>query len=348
MGERRSPKRSVRTAVLFSVAVFFVIVCTMLLSIGTLMMLFRFGLLPRERIEGLPLIIFAVACALVGTFLSRLIGRKPIGAIEEISRATQEIARGNFDVRLNMDTRMQEIAEMSRNFNRMAEELSHIEMFRNDFIENVSHEFKTPLTAIDGYVTLLQSPHLTEEKRALYTDKILQNTRRLSALTGNVLLLSRLEHQEYAMQKEEFPLDEQLRECILLYEKQWIEKELDVDVALDSVSYMGNLELLNHVWQNLLGNAIKFTPDGGMIRVTLSTGERCVTITVEDSGVGMDEATITRIYEKFYQGDRSHTGSGNGLGLALVKRIVDLHGGTITVQSTPGMGSVFTVTLPQN
>ena len=195
-------------------------------------------------------------------------------------------------------------------------------------------------------MTLLQRKGLSEEKRKEYTDRILFNTKRLSALTGNILLLSRLENQEIEIKKESYSLDEQLREILLMYEPQWSGKKLDLDIDLDSVICCGNKELLAQVWQNLIGNAIKFVSDKGNIRVLLRQKQNAIVVSVVDNGPGMSKEVMGRIYEKFYQGDTSRASSGNGLGLTLAKRIVDLHGGTISVSSKEGKGTTFTVSLP--
>lgn len=338
-------KRTLKTAAFFSVLVFLILMVAMLLNVLLTIILFRSGVLESQPRE-ITLIVFAVVSVIVGMIFSRFAARRPIGTIVEISDATKEIAKGNFNVRLNEDIRVTEIQTMAHNFNLMTRELSATEMLRNDFIENVSHEFKTPLAAIEGYVTLLQRKGLSEEKRKEYTERILFNTKRLSALTGNILLLSRLENQEIEIKKENYSLDEQLREIILMYEPQWSGKNLDLDIDLDPAVCCGNKDLLAQVWQNLIGNAVKFVADNGRIRVLLRQKESAIEVSVVDNGSGMTAEVMNRIYEKFYQGDTSRSSSGNGLGLTLAKRIVDLHDGTIHVSSKVGSGTTFTVTLP--
>lgn len=338
-------KRTLKTAFFFSALSFLILVVTMLLNVFLTILLFRTGALEAQTRE-ITLIVFAVVSVIVGMIFSRFAARRPISTIVEISDATKAIAKGNFDVELNEDIRVTEIQTMARNFNLMTRELASTEILRNDFIENVSHEFKTPLAAIEGYVTLLQRKGLSEEKRREYTDRILFNTKRLSALTGNILLLSRLENQEIEIKKESYSLDEQLREIILMYESQWSEKNLDLDIDLDSVICCGNKDLLAQVWQNLIGNAVKFVSDGGTIRVLLQQKENSIEVSVVDNGAGMSADVMNRIYEKFYQGDTSRSSSGNGLGLTLAKRIVDLHNGTISASSKEGKGTAFTVALP--
>lgn len=338
-------KRPMKTAFFFSVMVFVIVGVTMSLTVLFTMCLYRIGAFRTPRLE-VPAIVSIVVSIAIGTLLSIFAGQRPIAKIVEISEATKQVAKGNFDVRLDENIPVTELQEMAHSFNIMIKELAGTEMLRSDFIENVSHEFKTPLTAIEGYVTLLQKKGLSEEKRMEYTGKILFNTKRLSTLTGNILLLSQLENQQIEVRKEKFSLDEQLREVVLLFEPRWSAKNLDLDIDLDSEDFYGNSELLAQVWQNVIGNAMKFVSDNGRISVLLRRENAGIRVSVTDDGPGMSKKVAQRVFEKFYQGDPSRSSSGNGLGLALAKRIVDLHGGTIEVASEEGRGTTFTVTLP--
>lgn len=337
--------RSFRIAVLFSALVFLILLLTMGLT-GLITVLVSESNFIDAPPKELTLLLFAVISIIVGTILSHTVGKRPLNVIREIDDATKEVVKGNFTVRLNEDIVAEELHSMAHNFNTMVRELSNTEILRKDFIENVSHEFQTPLSAIEGYAALLQNQSLTTQKRQEYAKRILVNARRLSDLSGNILLLSRLEHQELEIQKETYALDEQIREAILLFETKWTQKELCLEVDLSAIRYKGNKELLMQVWQNLIGNAVKFVSQKGEIRITLRIEKNNVIVTVADNGIGMSEAVQKRIYEKFYQADTSRTGIGNGLGLALAKRIVDLHNGTLTVASAEGKGTMFTVTLP--
>lgn len=338
-------KHSLKMTALFSLLVFSVLTATMMFTLFFTVFLYRTGILNGEHRETM-LFSFAFVSIIIGMILSKLVGKRPIAAILEISEATKEVAKGNFDIQLNENIRAAEIHTMAHNFNVMIRELASTELLRNDFIENVSHEFKTPLTAIEGYVTLLQKENLSEKKRMEYTRRILVNTKRLSSLTGNILLLSQLENQEMAIKKQKFSLDEQLRETILMFESQWNSKNLELDIDLDTVDYYGNQELLAQVWQNILGNAIKFVGENGRIRVLLRDKESEIKVFIVDNGIGMNQEISSRVFEKFYQGDVSRTESGNGLGLALAKRIVDLHSGNISVSSKERTGTTFTISLP--
>lgn len=335
-------KRFWSTEFFFSVLIFGIQILTNTLIGAVLFLLHRLGLLQNAR--PLPFFLCTTAAGIVLNMLFyRILLRKPIRKIEELSDATKEIAKRNFEVNLREDSPVEELRTMAHNFNIMAKELQGTEILRQDFVTNVSHEFKTPLSAIEGYATLLQSKNLPEEKRSEYLSKILLSTHRLNDLTGNILLLSRLENQQIEIRKERFSLDEQIRETILMMEHQWSSKKMDLDIDLDSVDFTGSRELWWEVWQNLIGNAVKFTPEGGIISVRLRREGAGFRAEIGDNGIGMDAETLGRIFEKFYQGDRSHASGGNGLGLPLVQEIVALHGGTVTAESEPGKGSRFTV-----
>ena len=338
-------KRTKGISVMFSLLIFLSLTLTLILT-GTLaFVLIHTGVLV-ERNQLVMFLIVAAVSVFVGTVLSKFAVRRPLSAIISLNKAAKEVAAGNFDMTLKEDAPVDELRDLAHNFNIMTKELAGTEILRSDFVENVSHEFKTPLAAIEGYTTLLQKPDLSEIKREEYTRKILYNTKRLSSLTSNILLLSNLENQEVGVQKGYYSLDEQLREAMLLLEEQWTEKNLDLEIDLDNVDFYGNKDLLAHVWQNILGNAIKFAPQAGNVRVLLRKEKDCVKIHIADNGIGMSEEVRRRIFEKFYQGDPSRSSQGNGLGLALVKRIVDLHGGNISVSSKEGKGTTFTVDLP--
>lgn len=340
-------KRSIKMAVVFSLLIFAVLTLTSFLSMIMTARFFRPGML-RPGIGPAHFSFPMITSVLAGCIISYFVTRRPIKTAEEISRATKAVAKGDFTIRLDEKISVSEFREMASNFNIMVKELENTEMLRKDFIENVSHEFKTPLSAIEGYTTLLQKKDLSAEKREEYIRKILLSTHRLNSLTGNILLLSRLENQEVVIRKKEFLLDEQIRESILLLEEKWSDKNIDLDIQLSHCRYYGSEELLSHVWTNIIGNAVKFVPSGGAIAVKLFRHQNNVIVIISDSGPGMNEETLKRVFEKFYQGDTSRSTGGNGLGLALAKRIIDLHDGEIIVQSEEGKGTAFTVRLPCN
>lgn len=292
------------------------------------------------------IVIFAFASVILGLFLSHIIGKIFLRSINEINNATKAISNGDFTFRLNENRTIKEIQEMSHNFNMMAKELQNTELFRDDFIKNVSHEIKTPLSTIEGYATLLQNEQLDEKTRHQYLHKIIKNTHRLSSLTSNILLLSKIENQEITHDFCLFSLDEQIRECILSQETLWSKKGIQFELDLDFINYYGNETLLPHVWNNILSNAIKFSHEKGYIDILLKQKKNNIFVIITDYGSGMNEEVKNRIFEKFYQGDTSHKSIGNGLGMTLAQRIVNIHHGNIEVDSTEGKGTTFTVTLP--
>lgn len=340
----KRPKKLLPMPIFFSIIVFFILLITMFLtSMMILCIVHIFNISGKN-----PLFIiftFAIISIVIGTFFSKLISHHAFHSFIEISEATQEVAKGNFDVCLDENIPIKEAKNMAQNFNKMTKELSQTEIFRNDFISNVSHEFKTPLAAIEGYATLLQNKNISEEKRDLYIQKIIFNTKRLSKLTGNILELSFLEHQSIESGIITFSLDEQIRECILSLEEKWSNKNLNLEINLEEITYRGNKELLYDVWENLIANAIKFTQDHGTIFIKAKENNNKIEISIEDTGIGIKEDEIPRIFEKFYQAESSHSNEGNGLGLALVKQIVELHQGEIKVTSTPQKGASFKIYL---
>ena len=270
--------------------------------------------------------------------------------MKRILQATQRLTQGDFSARiqpLHGLERMNEFDVIIADFNKMAEELSSIETLRTDFIASVSHELKTPLAVMQNYATMLQAPNLTEAQRVEYTRAIADASRRLSELITNILRLNKLENQNIFPDVTQYNLGEQLRECVLALEDSWEKKNLQLEIAIDDVQVEADAELLTLVWNNLLSNAIKFTDDGGTIAVTVTETGRWAVVSIADTGCGISAEVGQHIFEKFYQGDSSHATQGNGLGLALVKRIVNIIGGEISVESAVGVGSTFTVRLPK-
>ncbi|MGM9652871.1 MAG: ATP-binding protein [Eubacteriales bacterium] len=293
-----------------------------------------------------PIAAFALGSLLLGAVIALYVGKLIVRPVQNISNAFDELSKGNFAVRVPENEQIAEIREMAQRFNEMTYDLSHMETLRSDFVANVSHEFKTPIAAIEGYATLLQNHSLPPDKYDRYVEKILENSRRLTNLSGNILLLSRLENQETVPGKTEYRLDEQIRKCILMLENKWSPKGIEFDLELPRQLYYGSESLLEQVWSNILDNAIKHSPAGGVIHVGIRQADTQLTVRIADHGDGMTEEVQKHIFEKFYQGDSSRKAEGNGLGLALVQRIVELCKGTVTVESSPGDGAEFLVALP--
>ena len=288
-----------------------------------------------------------IACTLIGTGAAAVFTKWVLLPLNEMIHATKRISKGDFKVHIQETFHERsDFGILQRSFNHMASELDGIEMFRNDFINNFSHEFKTPIVSIQGFAHQLKAGGLTPEEEEEYIRIIADESDRLAKMSTNILLLSKLENQAIVTDKTEFWLDEQLRTCLVVLEKQWEPKDIELNLDLQEVKYYFNENMLSQVWLNLFGNAIKFTPKGGSISCSLETNETAVTVRVTDTGIGMSEDIRQHIFDKFYQGDTSHTGDGNGIGLNIVSRILYLCGGSVSVESEIGKGSSFTVTLP--
>lgn len=294
----------------------------------------------------IPLFLKLVILSLiVGVFATSFFSRAFFKPIKDLCRAMEKVADGNFKTRLETTSSSQEIRELYSGFNLMAHELDSTEILKSDFVSSVSHEIKTPISAIEGYATLLSDcENLTDEQKK-YVDKISFNTARLSSLVGNILLLSKLENQSINTQQEKFRIDEQIRQSIVLLEPAWEKKNIEFDVEMDRIEYIGNENMLRHVWNNLIGNAIKFSPDNGLIKIRLTNSNEKIVFTVDDNGPGISAEASKHIFDKFYQADTSHKEEGNGLGLSLVKRILTIINGDITAENLPEGGCRFTVIL---
>jgi len=291
------------------------------------------------------LILLTLLCLFLSTVAAYYLMKKIFNPLQQISVAAGKVASGDFTAEISYQGEFEELERTFENFNRMVKELNSVEIMRNDFIADVSHEFKTPLSAISGYATLLQDSELTEEEKTEYIRKIFFHIDKLNDLTENILRLSKMEQQQFLESPVTFRLDEQLREAIVLLEPKWSEKKLELDLELPEIQFTGHPSLLFTVWTNLIGNAIKYTDAGGTIGVMLSEEKESVRIIVRDNGIGMDEETKTHIFDKFYQGDTSRKSQGNGLGLAICKEIIRKCEGEIMVISTLGEGSEFVVAL---
>lgn len=281
---------------------------------------------------------------IIGTPISIFVNRALLSPIRKLGDAMNLVSKGAFGIQIHTSAPFGDIRDIYHNFNLMTRELAATEILKTDFVSNVSHEIKTPITAIEGYAMLLQGSETLSDEDSEYVEKILTNTQRLSELVGNVLLLSKIDNQAIETKTERFSLDEQIRQSILLLEPKWSEKNIEFDVELESVSYEGNRGFMLHIWNNLIGNAIKFTPADSTVRIALTGGEEGIVFMVEDEGEGIADDAMNHIFDKFYQGDSSHKQEGNGLGLALVKRILDFVGGEIRAENIDG-GCRFTVKL---
>lgn len=299
-----------------------------------------------------------IGSAVLSLIISACISYTLTRPLLEMTAAVNELARGNFDVRMRKRGRfsIREVDEFARSFNAAAEELSGTEMMRASFVSDFSHEFRTPINSLAGFAQLARDEDLAPEERDEYLGIVVEESQRLARLSERILALSKMEATAIVPHVERVDVAEQIRRAVLLLEPAWARKDVRIELSLDECSVPGNADYLVQLWTNLVDNAVKFSPEGGSVNVALYGGRAGeegregardeVVCWVSDEGCGMDAETRRRLFEKFFQGDTSHASEGSGLGLALCKRIVDLHQGTIDVQSSPGRGTVFEVRLP--
>ena len=346
----RKVLKAINGYVLFFLLVGFTVSCCMMLFLNTLAdnMGLEFtaeNITTAAKITFANVILITFVFATIDFFRRKATVDRPV---KKITDAAEKIMQGDFTVRmeplrgLGADAFNPIIAAI----NAMAAELSGTETLRTDFIANVSHELKTPLAVMGNYATMLQKPGISDEERVEYAKSISEAARRLAQLITNILKLNKLENQQIFPKAEEYDLGEQLCDCMLQFEDAWERKELNIETDIaDDVRIRSDAELLSLVWNNLISNAVKFTPEGGTIGISLKAEKGYVTVQVRDTGCGIKPEVGQHIFEKFYQGDTSHAMQGNGLGLALVKRVVDILNGEISVQSVHGQGSTFTVKI---
>ena len=346
--------RALQNYVTFFLLVAFVVSCCMMLFVSTLadtmgLVFDRENIAAAAKLTFGNVLLISCLCATIDCIRRKRMVDQPV---QQIMAALDKVMQGDFTVRIPP---VREFAgetgfnEVIRAINRMTAELQGTQTLRSDFIANVSHELKTPLAVMGNYAEMLQAPGIGEAERLEYAGAIRRSARRLAALVTNILKLNKLENQQIFPKHEEFDLSGQLCETMLGFEEAWEEKGLNIETDItDEVYICADPELLSLVWSNLISNAVKFTPRGGTVGVALRSDADGVEVTVSDTGCGIDPETGRHIFEKFYQGDTSHATEGNGLGLALVKRVIDILDREISVRSTPGRGSSFTVRLRRN
>ena len=333
----------------FGISIFIINLITTIIT-GFLMYLsFSLGILNENTIENVMVlpIMTLIASIIIGVIVSACSSRIVLKNVREFITATDKLSKGDFSARLNIK-RPPEFKVLSKNFNKMAEELGGIEVLRTDFINNFSHEFKTPIISIKGFAEILKDDELPKEEKNEYLDIIIEESKRLTSLATNVLNHSKIETQVILKDIQRFNMGEQIRQSILLLDSKFESKNILLDVNIQDCYINGNKEMLNQVWVNLLDNAIKFNNKNGMVSINMKREENNILITIIDTGVGINKEAINKIFDKFYQEDTSHATNGNGLGLSIVKKIIELHGGTIQCDSIVSKGTKFTVTIPLN
>ena len=344
----RSVLKAINNYLIFFLVVAFVVTCCMMLFVSTLantmgIVFDEKNIAAAAKITFGNVVLLTLLFGTIDYVRRKIMVDRPVKIITE---ATEKIMQGDFTIRIKpmRSSGMEGFNQIGIAINAMAAELSGTETLRTDFIANVSHELKTPLAVMGNYATMLQRPGLTEEDRVEYAKSISEAARKLAQLITNILKLNKRENQQIFPSPKEFDLGEQLCECLLGFEDAWEAKDLEIETDIeDDIRIKSDPELLCLVWNNLISNAVKFTQPGGTISLTLKADEKTVSVAVSDTGCGLTPEVGQHIFEKFYQGDTSHATQGNGLGLALVKRVVDILNGEIGVQSIYGQGSTFTV-----
>ena len=329
------------------------LIVTLLMSgvhTGLIVLAFKFSWPIFWQIN-IPIIYWTIVAGGLTLFTRKKVEETYEEPLKNLAKATKKVANGDFSVyvpTINSADEYDYLDVMIMDFNKMVEELGSIETLKTDFVSNVSHEMKTPIAVIKNYAELLQRENLDEEQREEYARGIKEASVRLTGLITNILKLNKLENQSIAPIPQKYDVCRQLCDCILQYENIWEEKEIEIDIDIEDTAFvMADESLLEIVWNNLLSNAFKFTECGGNVTVKQETEEDSIVIKISDTGCGMSEENIKHIFDKFYQGDTSHSKEGNGLGMAMVKRVIDMTNGNICVESVQGQGSTFTVMLPK-
>ncbi len=339
-------KRRLRWLFVFATAI--ILLLAVGFALGIELLLTSTGFISDERIESswiLIMIIFGIISAIIGTLVSFFVGRFVLSPINDMLDGMEKLSNGEFNTRLDFGEN-KSMKLLSDGFNDLAAELEHTEILRSDYINNFSHEIKTPIVSVKGLVGLLKSGRVSPEKQVEYFTIIEDETERLEMMTANILNFSKIENQGILLDKNRFNLSEQIRVSILLYEKRWSEKKLCLKMDFDEFFILANEDLLKQVWLNLFDNAIKFSYEGGEISVDISEREGFVSVSVGNTGEEIPEGEREKVFNKFYRTSSASSRQGNGIGLSLVKSIVELHGGNVKLSSENGK-TVFSVTLPR-
>ena len=351
--KKHERKHRLALTLLFTGLVLCFMFATLIFVGGALYLMIRFDIVTGPN-HTMPtptrvILLFGLASLVVGSAMTALLGKIPMQPVNKLINQMNRLASGDYKARLDYGElwgKHPTIDELTSSFNRMAEELENTEMLRSDFINNFSHEFKTPIVSIAGFTKLLRKGNLPEEQKVEYLRIIETESLRLSQMATNVLNLTKVENQTILTDITQFNLSEQIRACILLISEEWEKKEIEFALDFDEYNVHANGELLKQVWINLLSNAVKFSPNGGLIEVRIVQGADTITVSVMNTGSEIAPEHQKKIFNKFYQADESHASEGNGIGLAIVKRIAELHEGTVSVSSGNNM-TTFTVTLPK-
>lgn len=330
---------------LFAAIVFIIFLLTILFVFTGIFVLQKLGIHILDEASRIPVFLFAAASLSVGTVLALIAGKYILKPIRTVGQAADEIAGGNYSVRISLKG-PDEFTQLGNSFNHMAEELNSVELLRTDFVNNFSHEFKTPIVSIRGFAKILKRDDLTDAERNEYLNIIIDESERLTELATNVLSLTKLEQQSILTDTRQCNITEQIRLAAAMMYSKWPQKDVSFDFDCGERYVYGNEELLKQVWINMLDNAVKFSPDHSSVKISIIERITSTTVSIGNNSSPISKDSSAHIFDKFYQGDTSHTEKGNGLGLAIVKRIVELHNGTIQLVPGSGKSTVFEITLP--
>jgi signal transduction histidine kinase len=354
MMKKEEGKHSVALTLLLTICVFIVMLAASLISYGVVSYLVagnRFPLKIGDEITAQAALLYMLVVSMaIGIVLSAVMSRMMVKYVSHLIHQMKQLASGNFKTRLSYKKPFcnhPTIREITESFNQMAEELEHTEMLRGDFVNNFSHEFKTPIVSIAGFAKLLKKGRLTEEQKAEYLDIIEEESLRLSEMATNVLNMTKIENQTILTDVAAYNLSEQIRSCVLLLEKRWTGKHLEMNLEFDEYEICACEELLKQVWINLIDNAVKYSPEYGAIVIKIREEGDSYHISVANSGIEIPEEKRQKIFEKFYQADESHSSAGNGIGLSIVKSVIDLHGGQVWAECKNGI-TTFHVIIANN
>ena len=351
---KQTRSRRIRLLMTFALIIFLAILAHTLVTGITMWVMVKMGVMSISGTTSIPYLArFSLLSLLVslpiGILISFVVSQLPMKPVRDLINCMDALASGNYKTRFTVgpiSRKYQPLIKISESFNTMAQDLENTEMLRSDFINNFSHEFKTPIVSISGFAKLLQRGNLTEEQKKEYLKVIEQESLRLSYMATNVLNLTKVENQSVLTDLTEYNLSEQIRSCILLLEDKWTKKNLDLMLDFEEQTIVGSEELLKQVWINLLDNAFKFSPPYQTVEIRITDREDRVCISIMNSGSEIDPDKLKLIFNKFYQADESHSTQGNGVGLAIVRRVTELHGGEVTVESSNHI-TTFTVSLPK-
>lgn len=334
-----------KLSIIFSIMVFITILITMVLAFILMLIIYHLGIIKTPKLMRAPFLLFAFASVILGFFSSFIVCRRPLKPINTLIDASNAIASGDYSVRIKLEG-PEGIAKLGDSFNHMAEELNSVELLRTDFVNNFSHEFKTPIVSIRGFAKMLKRTDLTPEERTEYLDIIINESERLSELSTNVLNLSKIEKLSILTEQTYFNLTEQIRLVIALLDSKWANKKVSFTFDCDEVQIYANESLTKQVWINLLDNAVKFSPQNGIIAIKIVNDDEHIIVDISNTSDVLSEDAASHIFDKFFQADTSHATKGNGLGLTIAKRIVELHKGSLSFEQN-NTTTTFTTIFPK-